>query len=121
MRNKYVYLLILIVGVLVIVIASYFASRPKADEKIPQALTSVIPKAPTFAISEVAKHGNKQDCYIIVNDEVYDITKYFGKHPAGDRIMLEYCGQETSRAFAATHSNFAWNLLSDYYIGDIVN
>ena len=81
--------------------------------------TSGTSSAKTFTITEVAQHNIKTDCYLIVNKQVYDVTSYIDQHPGGVRRIVEMCGQESSQAFAAIHSNFAWNLLKDFYIGDI--
>lgn len=72
-----------------------------------------------FSPDEVSRHKTKNDCYLIVNDQVYDVSSYIDQHPGGVRKIVDYCGKESSVAFAAVHSNFAWNLLEDYYVGDI--
>ncbi len=68
---------------------------------------------------EVAKHDSASDCYLIVNKKVYDVTSFINQHPGGRRSITSRCGQESTKIFAAIHSNFAWNLLNNYYIGDL--
>jgi cytochrome b involved in lipid metabolism len=121
MMNKYTYLIFLISGVLLILLANRISTSDKLQNDSPDTsiVMSDVPKSPTLTIAETAKHNRGNDCYIIVNDKIYNITTYFGKHPGGNKIMFAYCGKETSQAFAAVHSNFAWDLLEDYYIGDI--
>ena len=65
----------------------------------------------------VARHATANDCYLIINNKVYNVTSYIGQHPGGVRNITSYCGQEATGIFAAIHSNFAWDLLSQYYIG----
>ena len=72
-----------------------------------------------FTMADVGKHNVKSDCYLVIDSKVYDVTKYFGKHPGGNKSILSRCGQETSGIFASIHSNFAWNLLNDYYLVDL--
>lgn len=45
-------------------------------------------KYPVFTRDEIAKHCNKESCYIIANNKVYDITKLLNKHPCSDTILL---------------------------------
>ncbi|MBP7006848.1 MAG: hypothetical protein KBC44_01160 [Candidatus Pacebacteria bacterium] len=74
----------------------------------------------TLSSTEVAKHSTREDCYLIVKNIVYDVTTYIDKHPGGKSKIVNKCGQESSSAFAAIHSNFAWNLLAKYYVADLV-
>jgi len=122
MKATNTYTLILIFGIVAIFVANYLAAKPEMNTGSSGTMIAQVAKQspPTYTITEVAKHNAVHDCFIAVNGKVYDITSYFGKHPAGDKIMLPHCGKETSRIFASIHSNFAWNLLTDYYIGDIV-
>ena len=34
---------------------------------------------------EVAKHSTKEDCWLIINEEVYDVTEFMDIHP-GDFV-----------------------------------
>lgn len=76
---------------------------------------------PVLNSTEVAKHNIASDCYLIVRDKVYDVSTYINKHPGGKKKIINTCGEEVSSLFASIHSNFAWNLLSKYYVGPLVN
>lgn len=93
-----------------------------ANSTVPTPVPSPVPtpSKPALTKSEVSKHSTQNNCYIIINNKVYDISNYFGSHPGGDSIMLGYCGAEASTIFSAIHSNFAWDLLSKYLIGNLV-
>jgi len=39
-----------------------------------------------FSAAEVAKH-NKGDLWIIVDEDVYDVTKFQDEHPGGKKSM----------------------------------
>ena len=39
------------------------------------------------SVSEVAKHANPDDCWIVVNGKVYDLTKFAPDHPGGASCM----------------------------------
>ena len=38
-----------------------------------------------FTIEKVKLHKTAKDCWIIINDKVYDITKFLSEHPGGKR------------------------------------
>jgi cytochrome b involved in lipid metabolism len=71
-------------------------------------------------ITEISKHSTPNDCYLIVKNKVYDVSSYINKHPGGQKNITNHCGGEETRLFSDIHSNFAWDLLKKYYIGDLV-
>ena len=75
--------------------------------------------ADTFSINQVSKHNTKNDCYLIINNKVYDVSNYISYHPWGSRTIVSRCGEEVSGIFARIHSNRAWDLLKKYKIGTI--
>lgn len=70
---------------------------------------------------EVSRHYQSNDCYLIVKNKVYDVSTYISKHPGGRRNITDNCGHEVTGLFASIHSNFAWDLLGKYYIGNLVS
>lgn len=75
--------------------------------------------AVTLDLVEIAKHNTKKDCYLIIKGSVYSVASFIDSHPGGVKKIVEECGGEASSVFSAIHSNFAWNLLKDYYIGEV--
>ncbi|CAL1160052.1 unnamed protein product, partial [Cladocopium goreaui] len=43
------------------------------------------------------------DAWIIVDGDVYDVTKFAGVHPGGTQILLEYAGKDATEDFYALH------------------
>jgi len=81
------------------------------------------PKKSSFSISDVAKHNNENDCWIVIDGKVYDVTSYIESHPGG-KVMANFCGQDGSLAFATKgknkpHSPAAYEILKTLYIGDL--
>lgn len=72
-----------------------------------------------LSLEEIAKHNTATDCYLIVNNGVYSVATFIEQHPGGRQKILDMCGKEASKIFSAIHSNFAWNLLKDYFIGNV--
>jgi cytochrome b involved in lipid metabolism len=73
----------------------------------------------TLTLPEIAKHNTRADCYLIMKDSVYSVAGFIDKHPGGAMKILDMCGKEATTIFTAIHSNFAWNLLKDFYIGKV--
>lgn len=36
---------------------------------------------------EIAKHNNRESCWVIIDGLVYDLTRYLDRHPGGDVIL----------------------------------
>jgi cytochrome b involved in lipid metabolism len=80
----------------------------------------------TLTASLVLTHNQQSDCWYIIDNNVYNITAYFGKHPGGNSVMAPYCGKDATNAFATmgksrgkSHSSYAKQLLASYKIGSI--
>lgn len=43
---------------------------------------------PTFSWEEIKKHTEQEDCWIVVNKKVFDVTSFLKKHPGGRWIIL---------------------------------
>ena len=80
---------------------------------------------PGFTIHQIINCArNSKACWVIYEGKVYDITDFISSHPGGDRILLEYSGADITNVLANlrmhVHSQAAYELLSDYYIGDVL-
>lgn len=56
-----------------------------------------------LALSEVAKHNTKQDCWVIIHDKAYDLSDFVDEHPGGSAIILKYAGKDATKAFDPIH------------------
>lgn len=55
-----------------------------------------------FTIEEVQKHNTKDDCYIIIDNNVYDMSN-FDQHPGG-KIIFSYAGKDATDIFHQMHN-----------------
>jgi len=54
-------------------------------------------------MEEVAKHTTKADCWVVVNGEVLDVTKFLSEHPGGELAILTFAGRDASEEFNMIH------------------
>ncbi|CAF9928538.1 MAG: hypothetical protein GOMPHAMPRED_005159 [Gomphillus americanus] len=58
----------------------------------------------TFSASDVAAHKTKDDLWIIVDEDVYDLTKFQDEHPGGAKILTRVAGKDASKQFWKYHN-----------------
>merc|ERR1712061_203749 len=56
-----------------------------------------------YTLYEVAKHTSKESCWVVVNGEVLDVTKFLGEHPGGELAILTFAGKDASEEFNMIH------------------
>ncbi|CAA22444.1 Cytochrome b5 [Schizosaccharomyces pombe] len=73
-----------------------------------------------FEPEEIVEHNNSKDMYMVINGKVYDVSNFADDHPGGLDIMLDYAGQDATKAYQDIgHSIAADELLEEMYIGDL--
>ncbi len=76
-----------------------------------------------LTLDEVAKHNSPNDCWLIINNNVYEVTNYINNHPGGAKRIISFCGQDATTAFATKgnknkpHSSSANQILESFKIG----
>lgn len=56
-------------------------------------------------VSEIKLHNKVDDCWIVLNGEVYDVTAFLKQHPGGAARILEVAGQDATDKFHEMHSD----------------
>merc|ERR1719454_1443636 len=76
---------------------------------------------PSFSWDEVKQHSTKEDRWLVIDGEVYDITRWASKHPGGSRVITHYAGQDATEAFNAFHNDpaFARKYMKAIHIGSL--
>lgn len=72
-----------------------------------------------LSLAEASKHNTESDCWLVIKNKVYNVSSYIGYHPGGANRIISECGNEVTGLFASIHSNFAWDLLKKYDIGNL--
>ena len=78
-------------------------------------------KTKYYTLNEVKKHSAKNDAWIVIDEKVYNVTKWIPNHPGGD-IIMHGVGTDASKMFKDyNHSTGARKRLQKFYIGDLLN
>lgn len=77
-----------------------FQPAPSAQ---PAAAAAPSGGASVFSVEEVAKHNKKDDCWVIVDGKVLDVTSFLPDHPGGEKAILLYAGRDATEEFNMLH------------------
>jgi cytochrome b involved in lipid metabolism len=69
-----------------------------------------------FSWAEIQLHNSPTDCWLIVANEVYDVTNMLKNHPGGENTILQFAGTVVDRHYNF-HSKKAHKIWLDYRIG----
>jgi alkylation response protein AidB-like acyl-CoA dehydrogenase/predicted heme/steroid binding protein len=58
----------------------------------------------TFTQADVASHNKGDSLWIVVDGDVYDVTKFQEDHPGGKKILLRVAGKDASKQFWKYHN-----------------
>ena len=75
-----------------------------------------------FTQSQVEANNSSAKCWSIINDNVYDLTKWIKSHPGGQSAITFICGKDGTDAFLAQHRGQAspFSRLASFYIGPFI-
>ncbi|KAK5679400.1 hypothetical protein LTS10_008215 [Elasticomyces elasticus] len=60
--------------------------------------------AQKVAVADITKHATAEDCWILVNGKVYDLTKFAPDHPGGPDMIWKYAGKDGTKTYNTYHS-----------------
>lgn len=82
-------------------------------------------QAETYTAEEVSQHSTSEDCWVIIEDVIYNITDFASSHPAGAEEITRWCGQDATEGFntknqtGGKHSNASKLRLDPYFAGHL--
>ena len=75
----------------------------------------------TFTRKQIAEWDNKSETVFIIDNIVYNVTKFLDEHPGGHEVLVHASGKDASEDFDDVgHSFDAKELMKKYVIGEVV-
>lgn len=74
----------------------------------------------TYTMKEIEEHTSIESLWLLIDNGVYDVSKFLDEHPGGPEPMIEYAGKDATDAFEDIgHSADARALMTQYKIGEL--
>lgn len=106
---------LLVAAIIAFLLMPYLSNEPEKVLEIKK-----VEANQEYTAEEVAKHKTRDDCWIIVEGKVYDITSYIDNHPGGDSIMNRPGEDITEEFNGEQHPNNVHDVIESYQIGVLV-
>lgn len=75
-----------------------------------------------FTRKELSEKNPKNETVFIIDNVVYDVTKFLDEHPGGHEVLINVAGKDGSEDFEDVgHSFDAKELMKKYVIGELVD
>ncbi|KAL5553597.1 hypothetical protein UlMin_040998 [Ulmus minor] len=73
-----------------------------------------------ISMQEASQHNTNDDCWLVIDGKVYDVSTYLDDHPGGDDLLLAATGRDATEDFEdAGHSKTARELMETFFIGEL--
>ncbi|KLJ13553.1 nitrate reductase (NADH) [Blastomyces silverae] len=98
--------------------------KPSTEEQIDEIRPEVAAPQKQFTREEIEKHDSESDCWIVINNKVYDATSVLGWHPGGPAAIMAHAGRvhaETTEEFDSIHDDYAQQKLSECVLGVVTD
>ena len=56
-----------------------------------------------ITMQEVERHNTPDDCWVVINGKVYDLSEFRKGHPGGSKIITDNAGKDVSNLFNDVH------------------
>jgi cytochrome b involved in lipid metabolism len=105
---------LMVVGAIFVTLSSSSSSPTKLEISNFDNSTEIINSGIT--LSEVSSHNNENDCWLVIDGQVYDVTRYIPMHPGGRDKIIAFCGKDATSAFDSKHSPSAKKGLVNFWL-----
>jgi hypothetical protein len=103
----------------------FYVSGSSTGSVVTPVANSTVPNGTVLSLLEISEHNSTSSCWIIISNNVYDVTTYLSSHPPGALLITPYCGSDATTAFdtkagrGQPHSSRADALLNNYLLGSV--
>ena len=67
------------------------------------------------------QHATIDDCWVIVNNIVHDVSGFISKHPGGVNAIKKHCGGDGTTSFEGVdHPTYARKKLATFRLGKLI-
>jgi fatty acid desaturase 2 (delta-6 desaturase) len=71
-----------------------------------------------YTWEEVCDHNNEESMWVVADNKVYDVTKFWKRHPGGSYLVKSKAATDVSK-YKTMHSTKALKKWKEYHIGYI--
>ncbi|VUC32649.1 unnamed protein product [Clonostachys rosea] len=75
-------------------------TRQDATEDEESAVAKDLPK---YTMEEITRHNTSTDLWVVIDNDVYDMTEFQHKHPGGYKVMRGVAGKDATKKFDKYH------------------
>tara|TARA_B100000945_G_C20419352_1_gene616921 strand:+ start:418 stop:1800 length:1383 start_codon:yes stop_codon:yes gene_type:complete len=75
---------------------------------------------PYISSEQIKLHNSENDCWIIINNLVFEVSDFLNKHPGGKLVILNSGGKDVTDAFENYHNASIHNKLHPFLIGKVL-
>jgi cytochrome b involved in lipid metabolism len=127
MEKEKIVVAVLLVAILIIGGGIYWFNTNKTVSDLGGQNTTLTNEASSdvgngsYTMDEVAVHNSASDCWLVINNNVYNVTTFIPKHPGG-RDIIKGCGKDATNMFnreSEHQEKNASQYLPDYLIGTL--
>ena len=114
----------IIVVTIGIIALGYIGYQYFFDTDEPEEISvSQIAEAPeAVTMEQVAQRSSVDDCWVVIDDIVYDLAEFIAEHPGGETNVINTCGSDASEVFATEvgpHDEGNLQRLEQYVVGKL--
>ncbi|KAL5285812.1 CYB5A.2 family protein [Megaselia abdita] len=74
-----------------------------------------------YTLAEVAKNNTNKNCWLVIHNNIYDVTAFLNEHPGGEEVLIEQAGKDATEHFEDVgHSTDARDMMKKFKIGELV-
>ncbi len=100
----------------------YFVNIDDPEEISVSEVAESLVEPEVITRDQVAQRSSADDCWVIIDDVVYDLTDFIAEHPGGEVNVVNTCGSDASDVFAGEagpHNEDNLLRLSTYIVGEL--
>lgn len=54
-------------------------------------------------VEKILQNNSRESCWVVIHNQVYDVTDFLDEHPGGAGIILRYAGKDATAEYAPIH------------------